>query len=153
MPDQPCSYFCPQGHPRVSNNQFCAFDVTKSIWCFGCKASHSSMSWKCSCKTTWHLCPIHFNSCMVANSAVTTTATVSRGNKRPAAASSAASARKLARLEPSVASRLCLSPALAAKFPHLVNRELGVAGGGFSQGPQSSQAQSPTHIHPPPVHP
>ena len=152
VPDQPCSYFCPQGHPRVSNNHVCAFDVTKSIWCFGCKASHSSMGWKCSCKTTWHLCPIHFSSCMVANSAVTTAATVSRGNKRPAAATSAVSARKLARLEPSMASRLCLSPALAAKFPHLVNRELSVSGRGLSQGAQSYQAQSPTHTHPPPAH-
>ena len=142
----------PQGHPRFSNNQICAFDVTKSIWCFGCKASHSSMSWKCSCKTIWHLCPIHFSSCMVANSAVTTTATVSRGNKRPAAASSAASARKLARLEPNVASRLCLSPALAAKFPHLVNRELGVSGRGLAQGTHNELAQSPLLSNPPPAH-
>ena len=153
VPDQPCCYFCPQGHRRTSNNQFSAFDITKSIWCYECRSSHSATSWKCSCNSVWHTGPIHFSSCMVAQSANTNAGNTNRGNRRPIALSSSESARKLARLEPSMASKLCLPPSLAAKFPHLVNRELGTHGRGLPQGPSDDMAQSPSSSNSLPMHP
>ena len=157
VPDQPCRYMCPQGHSGISNFQFHALDVTKSIWCYDCKSSHSSVSWKCPCTMPWHQCPIHFSACTIGEntSAVTTTATSGRGKKRPTPVSSATSARSLARLEPSIASKLCLPPSLAARFPHVVKRESGnMRSGGLTQGPDSSSAQSPTTspLNPPPMH-
>ena len=37
VPDQPCCFVCPTGHPRPSNSQFDVHNVAKSIWCSACK--------------------------------------------------------------------------------------------------------------------
>ena len=149
-PDQPCCNFCPQGHARSSTNQFCALNTTKSIWCFNCKGSHSATSWTCQCGVVWHQCHAHFSACMTEQTDSHSSVEPRRGIKRPVAASSSASAKRLARLEPSIASRLCLSPGLAARFPHLVSGEPGSSSGGLPQG-NHCQAQSPTASPTPPL--
>ena len=142
-PDQPCSYYCPNGHARFAHSQVDAFEIAKSIWCHTCKASHSSTSWQCSCSKKWHTCPVHFSACMFGNSARTSTAAPKRGMKRPSVATVEASAKRLARFEPSVASRPCLGPTLAARFPNLVQREPCTGEQSSAQGSLSSSAQSP----------
>ena len=67
----------------------------------------------------WHKCSVHFCSPTIAARAASSSQ--HRGQKRPAAVSSEASARTLRRLEPNTPSRACLGPRLAARFPHLVN--------------------------------
>ena len=128
VPDQPCSFLCPRGHPRSSDSQFDSYNVSKSIWCASCKGCHAATAWQCPCKIAWHNCPIHFvyPACAVQNCQRST----ALGTKRPAAVNPETSARSLRRLEPSIATRACLGPRLAARFPHL-----------------ASESEQPQHIH------
>ena len=112
-PDQPCSFFCPNGHFRSSDAQLDCFNVTKSIWFTQCRGCHASTAWKCPCNIAWHKCFKHF-SCPSLVSAVAPKK-AARGSKRPAAVPNETSATSLRRLEPNTPSRACLGPRLAAR--------------------------------------
>ena len=109
VPDQPCSFCCPNNHPRSSDSQFDCFNIAKSIWCTPCRGCHASSSWTGPCGLAWHRCPTHFARPSISS---TSTQTVpARGRKRPAAVTSDVSATTLRRLEPDTPSRVCLAHA------------------------------------------
>ena len=106
--------------PRISNTQFDVHNVAKSIWCGSCKGCHASTAWKCQCSEPWHRCCVHF--CAPTSNVQQHVTPSTRGHRRPAVVDVQVSARKFLRLEPSIASRVILTPRLAARFPHLVTR-------------------------------
>ena len=122
VPDQPCLFYCPNRHSRISDAQFDCFQHTKSIWCSECKGCHASTSFTCPCGVAWHRCTVHFSAPSrmgVHNKPVQP----ERGNKRPPHVAAAVSSKRLAILEPNMLTRACIGPRLAARFPHLVSGE------------------------------
>ena len=110
------SFLCPQGHARNALDQFDPYWINKSIWCPSCRGPHASTAWSCGCGRAWHNCPVHLG---VPLHAPARHKPQGHGTKHQRADDAQTSARKLARLEPSVASRLILTPRLAQRFPHL----------------------------------
>ena len=110
------NFFCPRGHARCAYSQFDPHHVQKSVWCQTCRGAHASTAWTCPCNRPWFNCPEHFG---LPLQAPTKARTQHHGSKRQRVDTAQVSARKLTRLEPSVASRPILSPNLAKRFPHL----------------------------------
>ena len=100
VPDQPCSFLCPRGHPRPSDSQFDVHNIPKSICCGSCKDFHAATAWKCPCNISWHKCRVNFSA--PAKHVQQHIAIPARGNRRPAAVDAQESAHKLVRLEPSI---------------------------------------------------
>ena len=119
VPDQPCDFSCPQGHLRSAHSQFDCHNISKSIWCSSCRGCHAAPAYKCPCGTGWHKCLIHF--AVPSSSTAAATRAAPRGTKRPAPVAASVSQATLRWLEPSIASRVILTPGLAARFPHLVS--------------------------------
>ena len=116
-PTAPDNCLCPRGHARSAFDQFDPHNVQKSVWCSMCTGAHASTAWTCPCNRAWHNCPDLFG---LPLHAPQKPKTQTQGTKRQRVDTPQTSARKLSRLEPSVASRPILSPGLAKKFPHLV---------------------------------
>ena len=143
-PPSEVKFFCPAGHPRSAFDQFDPHNIRKSVWCSICAGCHASSSWRCPCDRAWHNCPDHFGIPILF---AATPPPKARAPKRPTPATAAASASKLARLEPSFASRTILSPGLAKRFPHLIDAPTAVGSYNYidddgNPGPQDSGSGS-----------
>ena len=114
----PVSMFaCPLGHCRAATTP--AFDPLKPhkcTWCSSCRKYIGGKKWLCPCRVPWATCPHH----------VSVLAPVPMPNRKRRTQSiqgmsEREAANKLARIEPARCSRIILTPALAAKFPHLAS--------------------------------
>ena len=83
--------------------------------CSSCRKGLVGHNWRCECDRVWSNCPVHHPIC-ISDPPVQVDV---RPKAEPRAMSAEAAAKRLSRIEPSIAVRPCIGPSLQRRFPQL----------------------------------